>query len=279
MWGHRGAAGQERSSTAAPPAPATSCGGVEIARGRVSRVLDGGNVVLDDGRVVHLAAIEVPLLSAIGASRGAPGGAAAKAALAALLNGAPVLLRQAESKSDRYGRTIAYVESLRQGVAGSAEAALVSAGFARVSGEVGDRACAAELLRRENIAREAGIGLWADPYYDPIPADKPADILAHRGRFALVEGNVVSVHESGPTVYLNFGRHWSEDFAVTIRKRNERNFTAAGLQLKSFADRNLRVRGWIEAHAGDVSSTGDSPWRAPWIEATNPAQIELAGHD
>lgn len=279
MWGDRGAAGQERSITAAPPVPATSCGGAEIARGRVSRVLDGGNFVFEDGRVVHLAAIEVPLVPATGASRGAPGAAAAKAALVAFLNDRPVVLHRAESESDRYGRIVAYVESLRPGAAGSAQAALLSAGLARVSGEVADRTCAAELLRCEKTAREARIGLWADPYYDPVAADKPADILARRGRFALVEGKVVSVHESGATVYLNFGRHWSQDFAVTIRKRNERNFTAAGLQLKSLADRNVRVRGWIEAHAGGVSSNGEGPWHAPWIEATNPAQIELVGDD
>jgi endonuclease YncB( thermonuclease family) len=277
VWGHRGVAAQERP--AALLAPGVPCGGSEIARGGVSLVLDGGNVVLDDGRVVHLAAIEVPLLPPAGVLHIAPGGAVARAALVAFLNGGPIVVRRAESESDRYGRIVGYVESLRPGAAGSAEAALLSAGFARVSTDVSDRACAAELLRRENIARKARIGLWADPYYDPIPADKPADILTRRGRFALVEGNVVSVHESGATVYLNFGRRWSEDFAVTIRKRNERNFTAAGLQLKSLADRSLRVRGWIEAHAGDVSGTGEGPWRAPWIEATNPAQIELIGND
>jgi endonuclease YncB( thermonuclease family) len=279
MSGHRSAAGQERSSAVASPAPATPCGGSEIARGTISRVPDGGDVVLEDGRVVHLAGIEVPLMPAHGGLRMVSGGAAARAGLAALLNGAPVSLRQAEPRSDRYGRIVAYVESLRPGGAGSAEAALLSAGLARVSSEVEDRACAAELLSRENTAREAGIGLWADPYYAPIQADRPADILARRGRFALVEGDVVSVHESGPTLYLNFGRRWSQEFAVTIRKRNERNFTVAGLQLNSLAGRRLRVRGWIEAHAGGLGSGGDDYWHAPWIEATDPAQIELIGHD
>jgi endonuclease YncB( thermonuclease family) len=282
VWGHRGAAAQQRSAVAASPAPAMSCGGNEIGRGTVSHALDGGNVVLGGGRVVHLAAIEVPLLTPAGTSHGAPGGAAARAALAALLDGAPVLLRQAEAEPDRYGRTVAYVESLRPGAAGLAEAALLSRGFARVSGDISDPACAEALLRRENSARNARIGLWADPYYDPIPADRPADILAYRGRFALVEGNVVSVHESGDIVYLNFGRRWSQDFSVTIRKRNERSFAVAGFQLKGLAGRTLRVRGWIEARTGDANRAGepaDASWRAPWIEAGHPAQIELAGHD
>ena len=96
----------------------------------------------------------------------------------------------------------------------------------------------------------AKLGLWADPYYDVLDAETPADVLAQRGRFALVEGKVVSVRESGATIYVNFGRRWSEDFTVTILKRNERNFTAAGLDLKGLAGRRVRVRGWIEARGG-----------------------------
>jgi hypothetical protein len=152
------------------------------------------------------------------------------------------------------------------------QAELISLGFARVGDRVGSRDCAAELLRRENSARAAKLGLWARPSYNPLQADRTEDILAERGRFALVEGSVVSVHESGATVYVNFGRHWSEDFSVTIRKRNEASFASANLDLKRFAGRRLRVRGWIEARGG----VGGSPWRAPWIEAVHPEQIEAA---
>ncbi len=67
-----------------------------MARGSVSRVIDGRDFVLDDGREVHLAAVEVPLLPVAGDTHAAPGGAAAKAALAALMSGAQVVLRAAE---------------------------------------------------------------------------------------------------------------------------------------------------------------------------------------
>ena len=60
--------------------------------------------------------------------------------------------------------------------------------------------------------------------------------------------------------------------SVTIRKRNEGSFTAANLDLKRFAGRRLRVRGWIEARGG----VGSSPLHAPWIEAVYPEQIETA---
>jgi endonuclease YncB( thermonuclease family) len=256
---------------------AQPCGGVEIARGAIGKALDGGNVQLSDSRVVHLAGIDVPMTAGPAIAFAAPGGPAAQAALSRLISNAQIILRQAEAKPDRYGRIVAYAETVRGASRRSVEADLIAAGFARVDGDIRSPACAAALLGVEAAARKAKIGLWANPYYDPLRADDPAGIVAERGRFALVDGDVVSVHESGPTLYLNFGRRWSREFAVTIRKRNERRFAAAGLDLNALAGRPVQVRGWIEARAA-TGGRGAS-WRAPWIEATYPAQIQLAGHD
>jgi hypothetical protein len=74
-------------------------------------------------------------------------------------------------------------------------------------------------------------------------AEDPTEVLKSRGRFALVEGRVESVRESGGTIYVNFGRRWSEDFTVTIAKRNERSFSAAGLEPKKLSGRRVRIRG------------------------------------
>jgi len=248
---------------------ASPCGGEEIARGSVSRVVDGRTFVLDDGREVRLAGIETASLPAR-ASDGPSGEPAAREALAKLTADAQVVLRRAEFASDRYGRLIAYVELVQPNLSRSVQAELLGNGVALVGDMVGERNCAAELLGREAAARSAKLGLWADPYYEALAADKPAEILARRGRFALVEGEVVSVHPSGATIYVNFGRRWSEEFAVTIRKRNERKFATAGLAVHELAGRRVRVRGWVEARGG----IGGSPWRAPWIEAARPEQIE-----
>ena len=245
------------------------CGGEEIARGNVSRIIDGRTFVLGDGREVRLAGIETASLSTH-ASDGPGDDTAARDALAKLIFDAQVVLRGAEFASDRYGRMLAYVEVAQPNPRRSVQAELLASGFARVGDLVGERACAAEMLRLETAARSGKLGLWADPYYDPLRADKPAEILARRGRFALVEGEVVSVHPSGATLYVNFGRRWSEDFAVTVRKRNERKFATAGVDLHGLSGRRVRVRGWVEARGG----IGGSPWRAPWIEAARPEQIE-----
>jgi endonuclease YncB( thermonuclease family) len=274
------ACAEDAQAHADAPLP-SACGGETVAHtvahATVSRVIDGRTFVLNDGRQVRLAAIEAPPLVA-------PDGTAAKAALEALVGGDEVILRQAEGgldqsldqsldqgldhSLDRYGRVVAYAYAVRDGAELFTQGALVASGFARVADRVGGKACAAELLGDENTARAAKLGLWGDPYYEVLNADTPVDVLAQRGRFALVEGQVVSVRESGATIYVNFGRRWSESFAVTISKRNERNFTAAGLDLKALAGRRVRVRGWVEARGADGN--------VPWIEAARPEQIETA---
>ena len=255
LCGCSGAMAQEQ------PSAASICGGDVIAHGVAKRVIDGRTFTLDDGREVRLAAIEVP------PPEGSPG-AAAKAALDALIGGDDIVLRRADMATDRYGRLVAYAYAVRDGDELFAQGELIASGFARVGDHVGSRTCALELLKSEHAARAAKLGLWADSHYDVLDAETPTDVLARRGRFTLVEGKVVSVRESGATIYVNFGRRWSEDFTVTVLKRNERNFTAAGLDLKGLAGRRVRVRGFIEARG----RTG----RSPWIEAEYPEQIETA---
>jgi endonuclease YncB( thermonuclease family) len=266
--------------------PTAVCGTAEIARATASHTIDGRTFVLGDGREVRLAGIEVPPLQQAPQPGAAAGGMAARDALDALAGGDTVLLRQAEFPSDRYGRIVAYAYTLRDGDELFVQGELVASGFAQVGDRIGNSACATELLGRETAARRAKLGLWANPAYDVINAETPTDVLAHRGRFALVEGKVVSVRESGSTIYLNFGRRWSEDFAVTILKRNERNFAAAGLDLKGLEGRRVRVRGFIEARGrtgdgadGEAGGVGANLGASPRIEAERPGQIETLDRD
>ena len=124
--------------------------------------------------------------------------------------------------TDRYGRTSALVYVQREGSQESVAHAMLAKGFARVSAHVGERPCADELLARERAAREAKLGLWGEAYYVIVAAESGAELVAERGHFTLAEGRVWSVRESGGTIYVNFGRQWSQALTVTILKRNER---------------------------------------------------------
>jgi endonuclease YncB( thermonuclease family) len=246
----------------------TACPRDIVGSGTVKAVIDGRSLALEDGREVRLAGIEVPLppqgADPPTAAAVAAVALASRRALGELVANAEIVLRRLGEPHDRYGRIEAHVFITRNGSEISLQRAMLGAGHARVAARLPDRACAADFLARERTARAARLGLWAQSYYDVRRADAPAELLSRRGQFALVEGKVVSVRESGGTIYVNFGRRWSEDFTVTILKRNERTFVEFGLEPKKLQGQRVLVRGWIEQRGG------------PWIEATRPEQIEIA---
>lgn len=241
----------------------SSCRAATVGSGQVQAVLDGRTVRLSDGRTVKLAGIEVSQPDEADSRANN-----AQLALEHLVINREITLMRLGPETDRYGRVVALV-ALPASSGEAVQHALLAQGHARVAANIGDFACAASLLAAEKAARTAGLGLWAKPYYVMRNAEDPAGILAVRGRFAVVEGKVLSVRESGATIYVNFGRRWSEDFTVTVPKRNERSFTAAGVPLKKLTGQHVRVRGFVEERGG------------PWIEAAMPSQIEIAerGHE
>jgi endonuclease YncB( thermonuclease family) len=261
------------------PAASAACDLETVASGTVQSVTDGRTFILADGHEVRLPAVEIPALPAVAAPAPAESAAttpaeppqppppdpdqAAAAALRSLLDGRHVALRASKLVTDRYGRILADALATRDGYPGSAQKTLLSQGLAFLTTRPGDPGCRAELRAAERIGRAAKLGLWADPRYLPRAAEDLAGLSAERGRFTLVEGKVVSVRESGGTIYVNFGRRWSEDFTVTISKRNERQFIDAGLRPSGLSGRRVMVRGWIEERGG------------PWIEAAGPEQIEI----
>jgi len=246
------------------PVAQPACKPAALGEATVQTLIDSHTIRLTDGRDVRLAGVEVPHRDTGTATQ------AARTALETSLAGRRVSLWRFGAGQDRYGRIVALVAVEPRNLGGPVEIAqtvqgsLLAQGLARVAAKTGDAACASELLAAEQNARTAGLGLWADPYYVIVRAEDPARILLARGHFAVIEGTVLSVRESGGTIYVNFGRRWSDDFTVTVPKRNERAFTAAGLNLKALARRSVRVRGTVEERGG------------PWIEATRPEQIEIA---
>lgn len=223
--------------------------------GRVAAIIDGRGFRMDDGREVRLAGIEPgPSLTPAESAR----------ALTALIAGRHVTLHYPTDMPDRYGRQPAFV--VADDASQSVQRALVAQGEALADPAIGDAACAGELAAAEAEARAAQKGLWND-LAAIKNAERPDDILAEMGRFALVEGKVLSARQAGATFYVNFGRRWTRDFAVTISRRMMPSFEAAGLNLRSLVNKRIRIRGWVERHGG------------PRIRATHVRQIELIADD
>lgn len=230
-------------------APAATCAPDQQGTGHVSAIVDGRTLRLADGREVRL----------LGLARPADAAAAA-AALATLAADRDVVLRGADDSPDRYGRQslLVYLDD----AASPLQAMLLRRGDAIYSGLVTDPGCAGELMAAEAAARASRLGPWAAPGAIKN-AERPGDILAIAGQFGVVEGKVVSVRQAGTTYYANFGRRWTEGFAVTISGRMIAGLEAAGLSPKSLENRRVRVRGWVERHGG------------PRIDVFRAGQIEL----
>ena len=246
---------------AAAQAAESACPLEPLGTGIVVSVVDGRSFLLDDGREVRLAGLQVPLLARAGDKEDIAG-RAAKAALESLLAGQAVTLKAPKPASDRYGRILAY--AFVNGAESPVQHSLLMQGHDFAAARPDHRACHAELLAREKVARDAKLGLWADPVYAMRRAESGAALLAARGHFAVIEGKVVSVRESGGTIYVNFGRRWSQSLTLTIRKRDARQFAAAGIEPKKLEGRRVRMRGYIEERRGAR------------LEALHPEQIELA---
>jgi endonuclease YncB( thermonuclease family) len=231
-------------------AMAAPCLFEQIGEGRVVEINDARSFRLDDGREIRLAGIE---------AHGSD-----KQALSALLTGQEVTLHGTDDAPDRYGRQVAFVFLAASEV--PVQSLLLAQGQALASTSAIEKDCALALAAAETEARRAHKGIWNDSNVIKN-AESSGDILAGIGRFTIVEGKVLSVRQAGATTYLNFGRNWTQDFAVTISRRAMPAIEAAGIAPKYLENRRIRVRGWIEARPG------------PRIDLQNAAQIEIVGED
>lgn len=228
---------------------------------RVTAVLDGDTLELEDGRRVRLAGIEAakpPRHANPADGRVWPLAEAATRALSELALGRRVVLH-GPAPVDRHGRLLAHLVR-EDGL--WLQSALLVRGLARVHTRPDARAYAAELLAGEEEARTAGRGLWRSRVYAVRDAGDPDELARDRDGFQLVEGVVLAISKSGGEAWLDFGTDWRSDVTVHIGRAAMREVTRAGIDPLSFEGRRVRVRGWITLRNG------------PMIEITHPEQIE-----
>lgn len=221
---------------------ADPCVKIPLDESLVAAVADSRTLTLEDGRSIRLAGIEWAI----------PPDQARIVLSESLLRRRVRLSAVKATEPDRYGRLYAF--PIVSGSETPIQYEWLGRGMALTNGGDLDKACADALRAAEKPARD-GV----------LQAGDIGALLARKGGFALVEGKVLSVREAGNTIYVNFGRRWSEDFTVTIAKRHQPAFISGGLAPKSLAGQTVRVRGFLEERGG------------PWIEAVSPTQFEAAG--
>lgn len=254
-------AGQEAAADPVPPGglpPLPAALAVEETA-RVTAVVDGDTVVLEDGRQVRLVGIQAPKLPLGRPGFTAwPGAEAARRHLAGLVAGHTVGLARAADGNprDRHGRTLAHLVA-PGGV--WVQGTLLAAGQARVYTFPDNRAAAAEMLSLEARARAGRRGIWADPFYAVRTPGTAAD---HLDTFQLVEGRVIDAARVNGRVYLNFGADWRDDFTATIAPEDRDAFDTAPFDPLDLAGQRVRVRGWLYWYNG------------PALDLTHPEQLE-----
>ena len=238
-----------------PPALAARVPAFEPGdRASVGAVVDGGEIALADGRRVRLVGIEAPH-PATAHTRAWPYAAEAKAALEKLVLGREVELRFAGNRRDRYGRILAHVFVGKRWVQGE----MIRRGLARVASAADNRLGVAEMLAREERARQARRGIWRDHFYAVRAADEAG---RYGGSFQIVEGAVVDTAKVEGQLFVNFGADWRTAFSLRLPPETLRLFRVEGLDAAALKGTRLRVRGWIRGS------------ERPIIDVSHPEQIE-----
>ncbi|OHC74391.1 MAG: nuclease (SNase) [Rhodospirillales bacterium RIFCSPLOWO2_12_FULL_58_28] len=224
---------------------------------RVTEIIDGDTITLDDGRQVRLVGIQAPKLP-LGRRdfKTWPLADEAKHALEKMISGRVVELRHGGEKIDRHGRTLAHL-FLENGVWAQGE--MLKAGMARVYTFPDNREMAASMYAIEHMARQDRRGIWDHPFYAVRTPEEASERL---GTFQVVEGVVMDAVKVKGVVYLNFGADWRKDFTVMIPSGATRMFLKDGIDPLSFKGKKIRARGWLKERNG------------PMIEASHPEQLE-----
>jgi hypothetical protein len=250
-------AGAARAQT--PPAgasPADPCAAAGGAAADIADVTAYGELRLADGRLGRFADLDLGL-DAVTAGRWPDHVAGVRR----LLAGQSVRADEGAGVPDRWGRRALRLSPAGEGP--SFHRQLVAAGLARVAplGEQDD--CARALLPVEAEARRQGLGLWREPAARLLGAAETAALTAMAGRFAVVEGRVLSVGTRPRRVYLNFGRDFRRDFSASLSLRAAVLLEKAGIAPSSLRGKTVRLRGMVAMR------------QAPAMEIAGAGQIEV----
>jgi micrococcal nuclease len=219
--------------------------------------IDARTIRLADGREVRLVGM-APLLTSDGNAEGIR---RATEVLRVLVAGRLVALHGRET-ADRYGRLVAQV-TLPGNSARWVQAALVSEGAARVAPQDEAASCTKALLVREQQARAGRIGIWSSREFAVREPQDLETLRAEAGFYAIVEGTLRRVGESGGRIFLDFGRRFDRDFSIVIPREAQKGFAEAGVDLRALSGKPVRARGII------------FDWGGPAMELRVPAALEL----
>jgi endonuclease YncB( thermonuclease family) len=214
---------------------------------RVKTVYDGDTVVLEDGRKIRFLGINTPEVQHRDKLADA-GGDEAKRWLIDQLNNAKVRLEISAEKTDKYGRTLAHLFTEKKD---HINLQLVAAGLAAVSIYPPNLLYVDQLLKAQNQAELAKLGIWGRPEYAPLPVSRLTE-AGHPGWTRLV-GKVVNIRTTRKSVYLEFSPVLSAAEGATFEARIESQWLDLFPDVNSYLGKTIEVRGWLNKNKGHLS--------------------------
>jgi micrococcal nuclease len=198
----------------------------------VRQVLDGDTVILDDGRHLRLIGINAPELGKNGAPD-QPLAAQSRERLAQLVRGQRIRLVFERERQDHYGRLLAHL-LLPDG--SSVAQILLREGLGWAVAIPPDIDRLRENLAAESEARAARRGVWAEPAYAPVPAER---LTPNDTGFRFIEGTVQRRSQRHGVIYFDL----TPRVALQIPHEDWRQYF--GGDPRSLVGRRVEARGWL----------------------------------
>jgi endonuclease YncB( thermonuclease family) len=206
---------------------------------RIKTVYDGDTVVLEDGRKIRLLGINTPEVRHRDKQADA-GGDEAKRWLADKLKNAKVRLEVGVEKTDKYGRMLAHLFTEKKE---HINLQLVAEGLAAVSIYPPELLYVNELIKAQNQAEHAKLGIWGRTEYAAIPVAALSED-GHQGWTRLV-GKVANIRKTRKSIYLEF----SDSFEARIESKWLDLFP----DVNGYLGKTIEVRGWLNQSKGRLS--------------------------
>ena len=205
---------------------------------KVSYVVDGDTVVLEDGIHIRMIGINAPEKESE-TRRAEPYALEARLALAEMVEGVTVKITLGEEEFDRYGRTLAYLE-LKDGT--DVQKQLIARGYAMVIAFPPNIARIENYLVEEKKARTNKLGLWHDQQIVVDLADT-RDLL--KTGFGIISGTVTSNKRSQRYLQLLI----TGGVTILIGQKVWKRYWP-GREPGEFTGKKIESRGWITKHSG-----------------------------
>lgn len=205
----------------------------------VRRALDGDTLILNDGRHLRLIGINAPELGKDGAPD-QPVARAARMRLAQLTQSRRVTLVFEHERHDRYGRALAHA-LLADGQ--SVEEIMLRQGLAWMVAIPPNVERLSHLQGAEKEARTGRLGVWNEPAYQPVPAEK---LTVRDTGFGIVEGRIQSWRQRRHVIYFELAPR------VNLLVPNEdwkKYFSGKPAEL---VGRRVLARGWLTEYKGGL---------------------------